>query len=327
MIRIFVFILLCYGHNLLKAHPVSISWVKGRISGTQLTLSYRMLAEDLILYYQPSYNDHFDYSVKELEKLAISHKKYIEQYFILRTDEGSVKLTNSKIIGNTLPDKESVNVMDLMKYEVTYQFIYEIKPNWKSLSFSHQFQEIKSNLPVVCYLTLFDQQLVLVENQEITPEPFIVQRDIPVKLKNPSLQTSSFITIGLNGVHHELTIPSESLMSIMGVSTKNEINPISIERYLQGSQNRVVADGRDLKVNCTEYIILTDMNNGTIYVNLYYPYLKLPSKMEVTWADYNWRLRWFDSHVRTMNSRFDYRFTRYQPTILLDGLSVIEKKD
>ena len=162
MIRILVLVIACLGYNSLMAHPVSISWVNGRISDSQIVMNYRILAEDLTLYYQPSHNDHFDYSIKELEKLALSHMAFFEQFFIINVDGDSARLTKSKLVGNTLPDREFVNVIDLMKYEVLYQFIYEINPDWKSLSFRHRFQEIKNDLPIVCYLNLNDKQLALV---------------------------------------------------------------------------------------------------------------------------------------------------------------------
>ena len=327
MIRILVLVIACLGYNTVMAHPVSISWVNGRISDSQIVINYRILAEDLALYYQPSHNDHFDYSIKELQKLALSHMAFFEQFFVINVDGNSARLTKSKLVGNTLPDREFVNVMDLMKYEVLYQFIYEINPDWKSLSFRHRFQEIKNDLPTVCYLNLNDKQLALVENQEITSEPLVVHRNNPVKPTNPSLQTSSFFTMGLEGVYHEFTLPSESLMSLMGISNREDINNISIEKYLRSSQNGVIADDGDLKVICTEYILLTNMENSKVYMNLYYPYLKLPGRVELTWRDYDWNLRWFDSQIKTMKSSILHRFTRYQPTILFEGVHEIKKED
>jgi hypothetical protein len=322
-----VLVIISLGYNALKAHPVSISWISGRISDSEIVMNYRILAEDMTLYYHPSHNDQFDYSIKELEKLASSHMAFFEQFFIVNVDGNSARLLKSKLVGSTLPDKKYVNVMDLMKYEVHYQFIYEINPDWKELSFRHLFQEIKNDLPTVCYLNLTDKKLVLVENQEITSEPLVVLRDNPVKPANPSLQTSSFFTLGLKGVYHELTLPSESLMSLMGISDREDINNISIERYLQSSQNRIIADSTDLKVICAEYILLTDMENSKVYMNLYYPYLKLPERIELTWRDYDWNLRWFDSRIKTMRSSIYHRFTRYQPKILLEGVYEIKKKD
>jgi hypothetical protein len=133
--------------------------------------------------------------------------------------------------------------------------------------------------------------------------------------------------MGLKGVYHELTLPSESLMSLMGVSKREDINNISIETYLWSSQNKVIADDVDLKVICMDYILLTDLENSKVYMNLYYQYLKLPERIELTWKDYDWNLRWFDSQIKTIKSSISYRFTRYQPSILLEGVYEIKKKD
>jgi hypothetical protein len=133
--------------------------------------------------------------------------------------------------------------------------------------------------------------------------------------------------MGLKGVYHELTLPSESLMSLMGVSKREEINNTSIETYLRSSQNRVIADDGDLKVICMDYILMTDLENSKVYMNLYYSYLKLPERVELTWRDYDWNLRWFDSQIKTMKSTIFHRFTRYQPSILLEGVYEIKKKD
>ncbi|MFY0628482.1 MAG: hypothetical protein JXR07_19450 [Reichenbachiella sp.] len=327
MKRIIVLIVMCFNFILLKAHPVSISWVNGRISETQLVLSYRILAEDLTFYYKPSINEAYDYSVTELKSLAMHHRSFFEQNFIPNADGQKIVLKDSKVIGNSLPDALMINIMDLMKYEVTYQVTYNIDSNWKFLSFRQRFLEVKDDLPTVCYLTLNDGPIVLVENQEITSEPFVVFRDSPVKPLNPSMQTSSYFTTNMKGIYHELTIPFESLIAIMGIPIQSEINPITIDRFLQNSQNQVVADGENLKVKCSDFILLTKKKNSMVYLNLFYPFVKLPKKMELTWADYNWNLRWFDSQIKTMNSNINHRFTRYQPTISLNESSSFEKKD
>jgi hypothetical protein len=62
-------------------------------------------------------------------------------------------------------------------------------------------------------------------------------------------------------------------------------------------------------------------------MNLYYPFLKLPGQVELIWRDYDWNLRWFDSRIKTMKSSINHRFTRYQPTIHLEGVYEIKKKD
>jgi hypothetical protein len=213
-----------------------------------------------------------------------------------------------------------VGVMDLMKYPIYYQLVYDLgTSDWQQLTFTQQFQKHRTELPIACYLSLYHGDNMLVDQvllQQTTP--IVVSPASEISEVNPSLLTSSFITQTTEGVRHELTLPSATLIDLLGIVKVEDSIYSLIDNYFD-LHNPVYSNDEKLTVELSYMQVLggnTEKQNF-IYLDLFYPTVEFDKIVKITWEDYNWKFRWFESHIIGSDSAFSHIFSRYQPEVLI----------
>ncbi|CAN0460545.1 unnamed protein product, partial [Ectocarpus fasciculatus] len=101
-----------------------------------------------------------------------------------------------------------------------------------------------------------------------------------------------------------------------------------------GGHNPVAADGFSLTPALQHFTSLQSVDDGLlqpeslVYLDLYYPVEQSATAVAITWSDYNWQWRWFDSTILTLDSTYQHTFSRYQPTFFWErkGLAVDLRK-
>ena len=69
------------------------------------------------------------------------------------------------------------------------------------------------------------------------------------------------------------------------------------------------------ELSFTKSLMNNSTGDGLIYIDLLYPIRNYADSLKLTWDDYNWKLRWFDTQIQTGDTTLHHRFTRFQPVI------------
>ncbi len=310
------------------SHPVSLNWVEIGIEDSILIVRYKILAEDLVYFHRPGHDEYYDYDINILDSLADVHGRLILQNFRI-SDENGILLDHSIDYVNSTLNGEKVNIMDLMRYEIQYRLEYKmITQDWKKLIIQQTLGTGDIKIPVVTFLSVYNGENTLLENVE-------VQRDEIMTIYpsgnnprvNPSKLTSSFFTISESGIRHELTIPVKVFYSLLGVSGSSQITPERINSYFL-KRNHIYGNEQKLKPQLSYFKTLENSRNtGFMYMDLFYPSQTYPGEVRVTWTDYNWHFRWFDSRISANDSTFLHTFSRFQPYLQWESSIDVEKKN
>lgn len=314
-----------------RSHPVSISWITGKMEHNQITISYKIFAEDLIYYHHPEHDENYDYDVDVLKSLAKIHGELILKNFRIKYNQGDFLEAKLVAINDRSLTSGKVNVMNLMKYEITYRIEFHFNTEeWKSLTFTQNLGRHKAGIPSITFLSVFENEVVLIENGELTLEqPITLIKGEERTTLKPSELTSSYFTVSSFGIRHELTIPTETFNTLLLQSqttdstfTNNVINYFNI-------QNAVFNNAKKLTPKLAHITTLTnnDSGSGFTYVDIFYPTIKYPSNLLLTWSDYNWQFKWFNSEIITIDSLYQHTFSRYQPKLIIKPSIKIDKND
>ncbi len=317
-----------------RTHPVSLTWANVRINGTQVSVNFKVLVEDLIYFHHPEHDGYYQYNTDTLKTLSDVHGEIIEDYFHFTDAEGElISLTMRAIDANELTG-EKIAAMDLMKYSIRYQLTATL-PNadWDQLTFHQEFDQHEIGIRSVTFLTAFNNGDKLVNDVEVSPDqPFTLLASGQEHLINPSHLTSSYFSITPLGIRHELTLPYEQYVLLTGRSA-DAFDEVGTLAYF-GSHNTVAANDLELTPELRHFTSLQSLDEGLlqsqslVYLDLYYPIEQSADMVSITWSDYNWQWRWFDSTIMTMDSIYQHTFSRYQPTFFWErkGTAVDLKK-
>jgi hypothetical protein len=304
-----------------RAHPVSISWANARISDGKIAITFTIFAEDLILFHHVEPDDLYNYESNTLRSLAKDHAFLIEKYFFI-DNENANRLPNRVISVNTNSlDIEQINVMDLMKYKIHYQLVFDLEPvQWEKLVFHQEFKSAKSGIPAITFLSVFKDGVQLVDKSEVSPgSPFVLYREHNESERNPSELTSSYFTITPRGIRHELTIPGD-VFRTMSYKPLSEESPYDNSSAYFEKNNPVVINNE--KVTPELLLIQTfDSESGDVkypeggfvYLDLFYPFKDPINSATIHWLDFSWKFRWFNSKIYSLNGVHHHTFSRFQP--------------
>ena len=53
--------------------------------------------------------------------------------------------------------------------------------------------------------------------------------------------------------------------------------------------------------------------DGFVYLDIFYPAEKALQHSKITWTDYGWKFRWFQSEIQAIDSSYQHTFSRFQP--------------
>jgi len=215
------------------AHPVSLSWAKVAFEDDHMVVYFKILAEDLVLFYHLKPQSGQVYSASILNDYARTHYELIREHFFITTAPGvRVQGTLVGINSKSLP-AEGVNKMELMRYEILYQFHYEYDQEITKFTFHQEFSSHKAGIPAVTFLSAYKEGTTLVENQEISyKNPYTLNLNIKDPSNNQINNSASFITIHSTGVRHEFTIPYHILRSLINDPGEDQKTMFeSIQRY------------------------------------------------------------------------------------------------
>lgn len=309
-------------------HPVSLSWVSGKIDGDKIAITYKILAEDLIYFHQPALDENYDFELKSLRLLTKKHGELITEYFRIKSKDG--QYLEPKLIG--INDRslagDKVNVMDLMKLDIYYRFEYHLpSDHWEELTFYQNIGSHKAALPSITFLSLYENGETLLENMELAIErPITVkpgEKQFPFK---PSELTSSYFTLSQGGIRHELTIPSATFNALI-MQTQPTDAPLvdRVEGYFK-LRNPIFNNNSKLTPQLANITSLSndDHDTGFMYIDIIYPTLQYPENTIISWDDYNWQFKWFNSNIITIDSLYKHTFSRYQPIIKIKSEIIID---
>lgn len=314
--------LLLMGHAVWP-HPVSLSWVSGKIEGNKIAISYKILAEDLIYFHQPAYDENFDFELKTLRLLARKHGDLITKYFRIKSRED--QYLKPKLIGinDQSLSGEKVNVMDLMKLDIYYRFEFQLSSSdWDELTFYQNLGSHKVAIPSITFLSFFENGEALLENMELAIErPITVKKGEKQKPIKPSEFTSSYFTFSQAGIRHELTIPSTTFNALLMQSQLSDATLADRMTAYFKLRNPIFNNNSKLTPQLANISSLSndDKSNGFMYIDIVYPTVEYPENTVVTWDDYNWQFSWFNSSIIAFDSVYKHTFSRFQPTIKINS--------
>lgn len=302
------------------SHPVSLTWANVRINGDQVSINFKVLLEDLIYFHHPEHDGYYRYSTEISKALSDVHGEIIEDYFYLTNAEGQRISLKLMAIDTKDLSEEKVDAMDLMKYSIRYQLTATLRSaDWEQLIFHQEFDQHEIGIPSVTFLTAFNDGQRLVTDVAVSPgQPVTLLssgEQVPI---NPSELTSSYLSITPLGIRHELTLPYQEYVMLTGLGSPTFDSTVTLSYF--GGHNPISANGLELTPELRNFTSLQSMDNGLlqpeslVYLDLYYPTDKPAQQVAITWSDYNWQWRWFDSTIMTMDSTYQHTFSRYQPT-------------
>ena len=307
-------------------HPVSLSWARVNFQEDHILVSFKILAEDLVLFYhvKPLSND--TYSSSTLTEYAQNHYELIQDHFFITTSAG-IRLSGDLVSINTKSfPVDEIDRMDLMRYEILYQFKYSYDNEITKFTFQQEFSKHKTGIPALTFLSAYKAGEALVENQEISfKNPYTLNLNIKDPSNNQLNNSSSFITIHSTGVRHEFTIPYHILRSLInnpGADEKAVFENIQHYFILNNpvfvNKENLVPELRFLKFMGPEMegppAKIEEINsNSLIYIDLYYPSSSVPENTSILWEDFNWKLRWFPAEINAFDVKFMHKFSRFKP--------------
>lgn len=290
---------------------MSLAWAEVNIDENQLTISFKILAEDLILFHNPDRDEFYNYEGRELLEAVELHKTLLLSTFYISDDNG--KTLKGTVLGTNASALQvpEINVMNLMRHEVIYQLVFKHNtPTWEQFHF-HNKRGTANGIPSVIFLTAFYKGQKLVSNAEITSERSFTLKAVGKNTsENPSELTSSYVSVDLAGLRHELTIPMKTFLSFTG---KTEVSPENVLDYFK-KKNFVFYDEKQLdpRLSFLKKLEESTNENSLIYIDLFYPSNAEPTSILMNWSDYNWRFRWFNSKIAAGDSTFTHVFSRFQ---------------
>ncbi|MFC2125790.1 hypothetical protein ACFLU5_13360 [Bacteroidota bacterium] len=303
-------------------HPVSINWITGKIEDNKIFITYKFLAEDLIYFHQPIHDEYFNYDSELLRQLATKHVDIILQSFHIKDSKNNYLKPEVITLNDHSITNGVINVIDLMKYDLSCRIEYKlIESEWTELTFIQNLGNHEVGIPTVSFLTIFENGDILVEDQELsTGQPISLKKGDKILLHEPSKLTSSYFTVSNNGVRHELTIPARTFN---GLLTHSRYTGTNFSEKVVGYfriQNPVFYNEIKLSPAVSSITSLTNNNsgNGFIYIDIRYPTTDYPDKVTLTWNDYSWNFRWFDSEIISIDSLYRHTFSRFQSKIVID---------
>ena len=321
--RWFTGILLSFLPGIAAPHPVSLTWAHARLIPDKVVINFKILAEDLLYFHHPQPDEFYNYPVNELRGLAAPHGDLLIQYFYIIDENG--ECLDAKILStkDNLPDRDSVNVMDLMRYDIQFKIEFTLHgAEWTKLIINQEFGDFGIGIPAVTFLSVFQDQKTLVKNVEVSPgNPFILRKgqQSQEQDKSPSELTSSFFTITPAGIRHELTLPNAIFHGLTALPPKGASRYEQAEDYFQhhnavyGNKKKLTPRLKHLKsLEALEEGSLTGLD-GFVYLDIFYPAEKALEHSKITWTDYGWKFRWFNSEIQTIDSSYQHTFSRFQP--------------
>jgi hypothetical protein len=315
-----------------SAHPVSLNWVNARVDQKEITLTYKLLAEDLVLFYGNKNLPHHLTS-NYLNQLLEGHAREVLNHFkVTKNEEIALKGKVVYTDGSSLKS-DHIHADELMKYELYIHLKYEFQAEgWESLTFQQNLNQLKNAIPVVTFLTIFDTQgqQTLAENYELKPEsPVTIRKGNPIKQLSASQSTTSHYSITDVGVRHELTMESSTFKSLLLDSGEvDHTHPDHILSYFH-HHHHVHHEGQKVlpELSFTKSLINNSTGDGLIYIDLLYPIRTYTDSLKLTWDDYNWKLRWFDTQIQTGDTTLHHRFTRFQPVFIAPTFNQFKPRD
>ena len=300
------------------AHPVSLSWARGSIEDDKITLSFKILAEDLVLFHKLEHNGNFDFSVDKLRTATTDHSDVVLNYFYVEEEQGHRLSTNLLHIDDSELTSEWINVMDLMKHAIIYQLEIELPHSeWELLTFYQEFSSHRKGVPAVTFLTLFKEGKAMLRDQEVSPgNPFLITPTGSGPTREPSRLSSSYFSMTEAGITHELTIPAETLQRLM-YSPQIPSFQETIHKYFS-SYNPIWINDTRVTPELVHLNVLTHSNEeakleGLVYINLFYPIEEPLFSSRLTWEEYTWKFRWLQSIILAPDGTYKHTFSRYQP--------------
>ncbi|MEQ9423516.1 MAG: hypothetical protein RJQ09_03790 [Cyclobacteriaceae bacterium] len=302
-----------------SAHPVSLTWANARISEDEIQVTFKVLAEDLVYFHHPEPDGFYNYRVDQLQDLAQKHSEVILEYFYITNE--SVRLP-SQLISTTdnWPESSQINVMDLMKYYIQLRLKFKLKDkDWNKLVVHQEFGSHGIGIPSVTFFSAYKNGNTLIENVEVSPGNPLVLRPIQNQEKsNPSELTSSFFTISNAGIRHELTLPATVFNGLVQTGVSNTSSAQLATQYFE-STNPIFANGRKLvpRIQLLQSLDKLDEESlvsieGFVYLDIFYPTKGSFNESLISWTDYTWKFRWFESEIMSIDSSYQHTFSRFQ---------------
>jgi hypothetical protein len=318
-----------------RSHPVSLSWARVRVYDDHLKINFKILAEDLVLFHRPEPDSNYNYETNLLRDLSEQHKSMIAENFFVVDEKDNRLATAIVSVDHSSLEEEKIHVMDLMRYAIHYKIRIDLKiKNWEWLEFRQVLGTNGSGIPSITFLSVSGSGRDMVKKAEVTPEnPFILRAGAEPQSQDFSELTSSFFTIAEEGIRHEITLPV-SVFSRLNYSPDQKLLP-SQTAQLYFSRNNPVFINEQYSAPVLKNMEILSENEGPglseptgfVYLDIFYPAAGIISDYQLTWEDYTWKFRWFDSEILDIDSTYQFRFSRFQPYFIQDRKLKFEKKD
>ncbi len=158
------------------AHPISMSTTLANIQTNRVSIEMGILIEDLVLYHELKPGENFLISASDLKSAAETHQEFLLKYFMIRDLDGHLlKGTVDKMDISDIPE-EGVNAGDLMAHSVIYNIDFPLTSPPEFLSFSQTFGGVRSVLPAIMDLIVFQEGIRTQEPVKILPNiPHVVE--------------------------------------------------------------------------------------------------------------------------------------------------------
>lgn len=300
-------------------HPFSVSWGTADIQEKKVSLSIKVLAEDLLYFHHVQYDSFFIVTKEKLLQAAHDHIKIIQAGFPI-LDQNKEKLKSSMVGSNfsSLESKNEYGIMELLKYELYFQLEFELSSTSELLTFQQVLNS--SGVPAVTMLTVKSNNNPIIQNYELSKDHSLTIGRYAISVGTPSESTFmlSYITLSDTKISHEMTIPFALLKTFITLDDRS-VDTLKIFKEFFASNSTVEINNTTIEpvlTNLTFQSDSKDLINDFTLVNIHveYSFKSIPKDVEISWNNFNWKVRWFKSLINSFGESDEHNFSRFQPT-------------
>ncbi|MFT6866252.1 MAG: hypothetical protein ACJA08_001081 [Cyclobacteriaceae bacterium] len=295
-------------------HPVSISWLSADLRDERVVVKVKINAEDLLYFHDIHHHSVQEIPVGTLKSYAKAHETIILKAFMLADQAGPLQPQITSTNFQSLESTTTIHVMDLLKYPLYYTLEFPLNETSTLISFTQNL----IGVPAVSFLSVYKNGNTLVENIELSKsKPFIMSRDaLSIGSSREEAFMVSYFTLSDTRLTHELTLPWQLLRSFVAVDSVAQL--ALMEKFI-GESSVIVVDGLEISPVVSSVTLLNDKQDlserSLINIQISYPLNDIPKNVSLTWDNFNWRMRWFESVIDAFGEEQKHKFSRFQPQI------------
>lgn len=322
MKRVFTVLIFISTHTVacaINPHPFSVSWATADIQENKISLSVKVLTEDLLYFHHIRYDTLFTVSKEKLLEAAHNHVKIIQSGFPI-LDQNKKLLPGVMISFNfsSLDAKDEYGIMELLKYPLYFQMEFKLSNTTELLTFQQVLNS--AGIPSVSLLTVTSNGNSIIQNYELSKDQSLTIGRHAVSLGSPTESTFmlSYITLSDTKISHEMTLPFALLKTFITLNEQS-VDTLKIFREFFANNSTVEINNVTIEPVLTNLVFQSDSENlvndfTLVNIHVEYSLKALPKDVAISWNNFNWKVRWFKSLINSFGESDEHNFSRFQPT-------------